>query len=209
MDGHAAVLQISTRSRPDPLSKRWFGLDWREHLPWQLCGVSVEVGEMDDVLPFIERLYPQLFWREGDDGWLDDGMSAAKLRFFEDADVFLIKDDGELVGLEIAHPTDWSTYYLRTHALLPAYRGRGIMAEMMKRRSEVLATVGVQRIEGDVVPANVAQMIAHTKIGCVVTGTLNTDRWGALVRITKYIESNSDDVFRKQFCCGTWPRCHE
>jgi GNAT superfamily N-acetyltransferase len=164
---------------------------------------------MDDVMPFIKERFAALFWREGEDGWLRDDMSPAKLRFYEDADVFLVRDGDALVGLEIAHPTDWSTYYLRTHVLLPAYRGRGIMAELMRRRAAVLAGVGVQRIEGDVIPTNVAQMIAHTKIGAIVTGTSNTDRWGTLVRLTKYIEPTAEAVFHDQFCCGKWPRCHE
>jgi GNAT superfamily N-acetyltransferase len=191
------------------MSERWFGLDWREHLPWEFCGVRIEYGEMADVMPFIEEHFPKMFGREDQDGWLADPMSRNKLRFYDDADVFVVRDGEKLVGLEIAHPTDWSTYYLRSHALLPAYRGRGIMAELMKRRVAVLASVGVQRMEGDVVPANVAQMIAHTRIGGVVTGTLNSDRWGTVIRLTKYIDPDADEVFRKQFCCGTWPPCRE
>src|SRR5690606_38637404 len=170
MDGPANVTPVQTNSGKvsEPLTKRWFGLDWRDHLPWNLCGVSVEYGDLDEALRFIEQWYPQFFGREGRDGWLPDPMRPAKLRFYQDADIFVFRDGRQTVGVEVAHPTDWSSYYIRTHALLPAYRRCGIMVEMVERQSRVLAGFGVQRVEGDVVPANGASIIAQTRAGGVV-----------------------------------------
>ena len=211
MDGHADVVSLSTRwARPQSLTQRWFGLDWTEHLPWQVCGVTVDVGDFAEILPSIQRLYPALYGRAAtDDRFLPDPMRPAKFRFYQEADVFVFRDADEMIGLQVAHPTDWSSYYVRTVALLPQYRGRGIVAAITRRMSELLARVGVERIEGDIPPPNIPNVIAQTKLGYVATGMLNTDRWGAMTRLTKYISDGADSVFRDRFCYGTWPRCRD
>jgi GNAT superfamily N-acetyltransferase len=194
--------------RCDRLSARWLGLNWEEHLPWTLAGVRVELAAIEDALPFIRDAYPTIFRApEGDDRWLADPMTEKKIAFYREADVFVVRDGGRCIGLQIGHPTDWSSYYVRTVALLPEYRGRGIVAQLTARMVEVLRDAGIERVEGDVPPANVANMVAQTRLGYVATGVLNHDRWGAMVRLTRHIAERADDVFRRQFCMGTWPRC--
>jgi ribosomal protein S18 acetylase RimI-like enzyme len=211
MEGHADVVSLSARrARPESLSKRWLGLDWGEHLPWELCGLSVELADMAEVMPFVEERYPELFGlRPDDDRFLPDPMRLAKWRFFEESDVFVFRDGGDIVGLQIAHPTDWSSYYIRSLALLPAYRNRGLIAELTREMCAVLATFGVERVEGETAPPNVPCLISQSRLGYMPTGTLNSDRWGAMIRMTKYLREDAADVFRDQFCYGTWPRCRD
>ena len=191
------------------MSRRWLGLCWGDHLPWDVGGVRIELATIEDALPFIRDAYPTIFRTEaGDDRFLADPMTESKLAFYRESDVFLIKDGTAQVGLQIGHPTDWSSYYVRSVALLPDYRRRGIVPELTTRMVDVLAHAGIQRIEGDIPPANVANMLAQTRLGYVATGVLNHDRWGSTVRLTRHISTDSSDVFRQQFCMGTWPRCH-
>ena len=134
-------------------------------------------------------------------------MTPVKLRFYAESDVFVFRDQGKIVGLLVAHPTDWSCYYMRSLVLLPAYRGRGLIGPLTEHLAEALGPAGVERIDCDVAPVNVACLTVSTRLGFIPRGTLNTDRWGALVRLTKYVRPEAEDVFHEQFCAGRWPRC--
>lgn len=197
-------IDAASSSRPEPLSKRWWDLDWASAMPWECGGVTVRYGTMDDALPFIQGHYGAIFG-EADDRFLSDPMCPRKVRFYREADVFLIEDAGVIVGLQIATPTDWSTYYVRTLAILPAYRGRGVLEAMTERIAELLIAAGVERMEGELAPNNGACVIAQTRLGYVVTGTTATERWGTMVRLTKFLQEDASRVFHRQFCGGAWP----
>jgi ribosomal protein S18 acetylase RimI-like enzyme len=191
-------------SRPESLSQRWWGLDWAATMPWSCGGLSVGYGGLDDALPFIREHYGAIFG-DADTRFLADPMCERKERFYRDADVFLIRDGATCVGLQIAHPTDWSSYYVRSLAILPAYRGRGVLDAMTERMVEALAAVGVERLEGELSPNNGACVIAQTRLGYVVTGMHASERWGTMVRLTRFLQEDASRVFRRQFCGGAWP----
>lgn len=192
----------------EPLSRRWFGVDFSALLPWQFGPITVEWGSPEELLPFIVEHYRDLFGLNGQEGrWRRDPMTAAKLRFLADADLFVLRRKGKIVGDLIAHPSDWNTYYLRSLAVLPEHRGLGTVPLLLERIAEILAAVGVERIEGDVSPANRMNVLAQTRLGYIATGTFNSDRWGALVRMTKFLHVEAEGVFHDQFCAGSWPRC--
>ncbi len=211
MGSQAATTWMPSASAPanfgrTSMSRRWFGLDWEELLPWDLGGVVVEHGELDEALRFATRYYPTIFRGRPDQRFLQDPMTRCKRRFYQEADVFLLREGSEPVGLQIGHPSDWSSYYIRTVALLPRVRGRGLIAELTGRMVEPLRRAGFQRMEGDIPPANAANLTAQTRLGYVATGMVNTERWGSMVRLTKYLTEDADEAFRKQFCSGSWPR---
>jgi GNAT superfamily N-acetyltransferase len=196
-------------ARPESSSWRWLRLDWGAHLPWPAGGLSIEYGSFDEALPFVRAHYPAIFGPPSPD-WTTDPLTPAKRRFLESADLFTVRDGDLTVGLIVAEPSDWSTYYLRSVALLPEYRGTAggrLLREFTRRLAEVAAEVGIERIEGDIAPANTVSMLSHIRLGYVATGSYNSDRWGSLVRLTMHIDSASDSVYRKQFCAGSWPRC--
>ncbi|XYH92913.1 GNAT family N-acetyltransferase [Sorangium sp. So ce1128] len=190
----------------ESLAMRWWNLDWRAYLPLTLGDVTVELGTLADAESFIRAHYPGMFAAPDGASWLADPMTEAKRRFYHDADIFLFRDCDRSVGLQIGHPIDWSTYYVRTVALLPEHRGRGLLAGLTAHVANVLAGAGVERIEGDIPPTNMANLLAQTRLGYVATGTLNSDRWGLLVRMTKYLRDDADAVFRRQYCAVAWPR---
>jgi GNAT superfamily N-acetyltransferase len=190
----------------ESLSMRWWSLDWRAHLPVTFGAITVELATLADAEAFIGEQYPRMFAAADGASWLANPMTEAKRRFYRDADIFLFREGDRAVGLQIGHPTDWSTYYVRTVALLPDHRGRGLLAGLTAHVASVLAGVGVERLEGDIPPTNTANLLAQMRLGYVATGTLNSERWGLVVRMTKYLRDDADAAFRRQFCAFTWPR---
>lgn len=189
----------------EPLSKRWLGLDWSAILPWELGEYRVELGTLEDVIGFVGRHYAEMFGSDADEGrFLSEPMTPAKRRVLADSDLFVIRDGSEIVGLQVSAPTDWSTYYVRSFALLPAARRPGLAESLARRVADTLVEHGVRRIENDTTPTNVANLMVTTHLGYVTTGTLASDRWGVMLRRTLYLDSAAEDVFRGQFCAGRW-----
>jgi GNAT superfamily N-acetyltransferase len=189
-----------------PLSLRWLGIDFRALLPWTFRSLTVEHGTVDELLPFVTNHHANLFGAADDQRWRSETLDGNKLRFIEDSDIFLIRAEGRTVGALVGHPSDSSTYYVRSMALLPEYRGRGTYPQLMQHLASVLRAAGVERLEGDTSPANWNSIITCARLGFVATGTLNSDRWGALVRVTWFLNVEAEDVFHNQYCAGTWPR---
>ena len=187
--------------RGESLSKRLWNLDWAAILPWQFEEVSVESAHFDDALPFIREHYARIFGAaENEARFLASPMTEAKRRFCQEADVFLFRVEGKTVGMFMSHPSDWSTYYMRTAALLPEYRGRGLVSRFMERICAPLRAVGVERLEGDVSPANTPMMRLHIGQGFLATSTVCSERWGTIVHFTRHLSAEADSIFRRQFC---------
>ena len=188
----------------DTLSWRWFGIDWREHMPWNAGDLSIEYGTHDDALPFIRDHYPSIFGPPRE-GWTVEPFTAAKLRFLQESDVFVIRDRERVAGIAIGNPLDWSSYYIRSLALLPEYRGRNVPRSLLQRIAPELRRAGVVRIETDVVPTNTDSTLTHELLGFVATGMNNHDRWGSLLRFTGYLDDEVDETYRKKFCASGKP----
>ena len=115
-----------------PLSQKLWDLDWAQLLPWSFEEVTVEVGTFDEALPFVAEHYARIFGTDELAGrFLVEAMTPAKRRFGAEMDVFLFRAEGRTVGIFMSHPSDWSTYYMRTAALLPEYRGRHLVSRFM------------------------------------------------------------------------------
>ncbi len=189
------------RSSSLTLSRRLWGLDWGRLLPWQLTDdVRVVCGTFDDAVPFIRDHYQEdSFFGAPDGRFLAEPMTEAKRRFCAEMDVFLFMSGSRLVGLLVGHPSDWSTYYLRNAALLPAYRGRRIVQRCYAHLYTVLRGAGVARMEGDIPPTNAANLNLHLGEGFIVTSSGTSERWGALLHVTKFLGRDSEAVFQRQF----------
>ncbi len=202
MDEHRHVVsRVRPVLRLPPLSLRLWDLDWGTLLPWAFEDVAVESATFDDAFPFIRDNYGRIFGKEADQGrFLGSPMTEAKRRFCGEADVFLFRDAGKIVGVFMGHPSDWSTYYMRTAALLPEYAGRKLVSRFMDRICEPLRAAGVERLEGDVSPTNTPMMKLHLGQGFLVTSMVNSERWGTYVRFTRHLSGEADAVYRRQFC---------
>jgi hypothetical protein len=180
-------------------SARLWGLDWRSVLPFELDGVTVEVGHhAEQVVPFVREHYATIFCSD-ESPFLLDPMTEAKQRFVRDMDAFVFRAEGRTVGILLAHPSDWSTYYMRTVAILPEYRERRLLSGFMDLAERVLLAAGVERVEGDCSPANAPMMRMLTARNFLVTSTIASERWGLMVRFTKLLREDARAVFLRQF----------
>src|SRR5262245_17543553 len=94
------------------LSTRLWGLDWSEHLPWRLDDVTVESGTTEQALGFMRDHYPTVFEQSGEKPrFLIEPMSTAKQQFCREMDVFTFRCGSDTIGILMAHPSDWSSYY--------------------------------------------------------------------------------------------------
>lgn len=185
----------------EPQSKRIWGFDWRSELPWSLDGVTAEAGTFEQALDFALQHYATIFHKNSDGPrFLDDPLTNAKRRFGSEMDIVLFRDEGRVIGTWMGHPVDWSTYYIRSVALLPEYRDRRIATDFAKLAYARFAAAGVERIECECSPANIPMMKAMSSLGWLVVGTTNSERWGATVRFAKFLRSEAEQVFTRQFC---------
>jgi hypothetical protein len=181
------------------LSSRYWNLDWSDVLPWRIGDVTVESGTFADAVSFTNEHYARIF-QSAESSFLSQPMTDAKRRFSEEMDVLLFRAGPKVVGLLLGHPSDWSTYYMRSVALLPDYRGRAILTKVMERTYGPLERAGVERIEGECAPSNVPMMRMLVGQGFVLTSTATSERWGLVARFTKFLSGESQRVFSRQFC---------
>jgi RimJ/RimL family protein N-acetyltransferase len=185
----------------EPLSKRVWGFDWRVELPWSFDDVTAVAGTFDQALDFVAEHYATIFQKSNAAArFLDDPLTNAKRRFCAEMDVVLYRHAGRVIGVWLGHPVDWSTYYVRSVALLPEYRDRRVMTEFVKRTYVPLAAAGVERIECECSPANIPMMKIMASLGFIVVATANSERWGATVRFSKFLRPEAERVFARQFC---------
>jgi hypothetical protein len=199
-----ATIHAPTTATTLPLSAslRLWGLAWDRVLPWTLAGVTVAPVRFADALPFIRESYPVIFGGlpgVRDDRFLATPMTDAKKRFCEESDTFLFRDGERTVGLLMASPSDWSTYYMRSVAILPEYRARRLLTGFMERCYAPLEAAGVERIEGECSPANVPMTRMLASQGFLVTSTGCSERWGMTVRYTRFLSNPAAAIFRRQF----------
>lgn len=203
----APISRIAPRRREldaQTLSERWWGLDWRSVLPFHFDDGHAELATMDDVLPFMKEHYASIFGAPDLEGrFLESPMTEAKRRFSAEMDCFLFRVEGEVAGVFMAHPWDWTSYYLRSTAILPRYRERRIMTHFFDRLAEPLREVGVERIEAEVSPMNTPIIRVLSGHGYVVTGQVASERWGLMLRYTKFLSEGANAVFKRQYTAMT------
>ena len=117
VEQNVPVSQTSRIHSVETLSKRLWDLEWSEHLPWNFDGISVEPGTFEDALPFMQEHYADIFGvhsdrfsRRNNDGGEAPSTGRRSIIF---------RAGAETVGISAGHPSDWSSYYIRTFAILP------------------------------------------------------------------------------------------
>lgn len=186
------------------LSQRLWGVDWG--LPSCKGDTRIELSCFDEIAPFLAREAEEMFGVNEARHWLHEPMSPAKLLFLRESDVFAFRSGDELVGYALGQPSDWSTYYIRSMGVLRSNQGRGLVAAVERVLAAALAPAGVHRIEADTAADNTAMAFAFMRCGWVATGFTNSDRWGAMVRYTRYLSEEATAAFRNQFCLDVRPR---
>lgn len=188
---------------PSNASLRLLGLDWSATLPLQLDDITLALGTFEaDAMPFMASNYGEIFGTSDPSSarFLGEPMTPSKIRYGAEMDVFVFRDAGRPVGLIVAHPTDWSTYYVRTAAILRDYRRRHLALRYLEHVVEPLRRAGIARMETDVSPTNGPMVQFHMEHGFVVSSTSTSERWGMTLRFTKFLRDEAEQVFARQFC---------
>ena len=211
-------LPVARADRPSQAkaSRFLWGIDWAEWLPRRFTedGIELCLSDIESAMPFISAHYAEIFEQDLERGrFFSEPFDGAKLRYYQTADVFEIKHSGRTVGLLIGAPSDWSTYYVRTMGVVPAYQGRQLPRVILPFLFERLGDVGVRRFEAETSPSNLASVLNLTRLRFNITGTVLTERWGALLRFTKFVDQEAEGVFLDKFCVGVryqqrYPRRH-
>jgi ribosomal protein S18 acetylase RimI-like enzyme len=185
-------------------SERLWGIDWSDHFPIRYeSGAVCEKVSLERALPFIRDNYDRIF-ASAQRAFFGESMSEAKERFYKDSDIFLFSADDVDAGVVVAHPTDWSTYYLRTLAVLPRFQDRHLATAWVSAVAEMLRAHGVVRFEMETAPANHRVIHGLNKLGMMVTGSSHSERWGTLLRFTKILVPQAEADFVRRYCLGGW-----
>lgn len=181
----------------ESMSQRLWDIDWKSILPLHFDDVRVEYERLADVQPFMAEVFPQTFnvGRQ----WLQEETTEAKRRFGEEMDAFVFRAGAKVVGLLVAHPSDWSTYYWRVATVLPEYRQRNLLASLGELLYPPLRAAGVKRMELDTSPANRPMVRLLSNQGFIVTSTSSSERWGLSLRFTKFLDDEAERIYTGQF----------
>jgi hypothetical protein len=200
----APLAQAASVERPR-LSEALWGIRWEALLPLDLGGgSSVRTSSLAAAMPFVREHYAHIFEDDGTSPFRNDVLTPMKARYYElCADFFEFVHDDKTVGLLVCDPLDWSTYYIRSAAVLPAHQGRALVQRFLAAcLFDELTLRGVSRVEFDVSPMNLAMLHIATRMRMNPTGTVLTERWGAMTRFTKFLSADAHQVFLEQFCSG-------
>lgn len=187
-----------------PMSQQLWGIEWAAELPFESGGLRVEFSSYERAKLFVAAHYATVFEEHGTTSPFATDFSPVKRRYYEMfGDFFEFFDGDELAGLLVCNPTDWSTYYIRSAAMLPKYQGRRIVQQFYTSvLFPRLQRAGVERVEFNTSPSNLAMMHIAARLRFNNTGTILSERWGAMIHFTKFLAADKEEVFLSQFCTG-------
>lgn len=180
-------------------SEKMWGVRWRELVPKQLAtGIFLEPCSVETFGKLFQEQFAEAM--SPTNGFVSEILPHARNVYLrEHADLFLIRSDDEPVGYVICNPTDWSTYYLRSTAVLPSFQRRGIFSQLLVFLGETLATLGVARLVLDTNPMNTPVLRATQRQGFAISGQRISERWGALVELTRFLQSGHRRAFQSKY----------
>ena len=187
---------------PSTLGGRLWGLDLTVGLPQVLStqGVEAVAGDMSRVRRFLTEHFP----------WLGEEalgacptarmVDAKRVYFRTTCDVVELRHAGQTVGALLGAPEDWSSYYVRVFAVLPSYQHPGLIRRFVRDHLfEPLMRHQVERVVADTSPSNIAMSRLFSELQFHVTGHQLSDRWGPLVRYTKFLDPACEAAFQRRF----------
>jgi hypothetical protein len=184
------------------LSARLWGLDFTKTSPRTLTsdGVQAVPGDMTRACDFLAREFPA--FREEHSGVIPSAkMLDAKRWYLQSAcDVIELRHDDRTVGVLIGAPEDWSSFYIRMFALLQAYQRPALRRRFVRECVfEPLIAHQVERVVADTSPLNLGMSVLFNEMRFHVTGHQLSDRWGPLVRYTKFLDPACEAAFHRRF----------
>jgi hypothetical protein len=197
------IATTAPESLPPTMSMQFWDLDWSKELPRTYASdsgeIAIHAARWAEGSAFVAANYKRMFGADAEGRFLLEEMTEAKLRFCQVMDVFLLKLKEETIGVALANPTDWSSYYVRMLAILPEHRAKRVGCDFTGMLAEVLPKYGVARWEADTSAANKGSVRLCTTSGMIVTSTSNSERWGMSLRFTKFLQKEAEEIFTRQF----------
>lgn len=185
------------RTRSGTLSERVLGLTWDT---MDLGDGLVAVPDRARALEFVQGHYARIFGHDKrSTHFYDEPSTPAKKRFIDEMDVYTFCRGDSVIGISMGHPADWSTYYFRTIAVLPEEQSRGVSRTFLRRALSRLSEAGVRRAEGECNPTNVPMQRFLASEGFLVTGSVASERWGLVLRLTKFLDPDAQAAFARAF----------
>ena len=178
-----------------------WGLDWKNHLPENLGVYILSRSNFDEFSQIKNN--PDSFLITSDvsnDTFVKDVGSASKEEYLKNiSDFFTISKNGVPVGVVVCEIKDWSTYYLRFIFVAKEHRNHQLTSLFVEYVEKVLRQYSVEKISCDVSPSNLGQVARMSQSGYVYTGNILSERFGATMRLTKFLKDDSWLAFNKNF----------
>ena len=190
------------------LSNKLWKLDWSRFLPMKLNNHShaLEEGSFLAFLDFFNSYFSEDYAESTPDFFVGENPLAKKEFYEEIGDFFIFRKEREIMGAAVFNPSDWNTYYLRSILIRKEYRGLGYFQYLIEFVLKKLESVGVGRVEAQIAPANALSLHVLIKFGFVVSGLSNSERWGSLVHLTRFLNRGNEKVFLNKFNFGSFPK---
>jgi hypothetical protein len=189
------------------LCEQFWNFDLCAHLPLTLTrdGVEAVPGELQRIRDFLVVEFPTLT-EEALGGRRGAPLAAAKRMYLESAcDLIELRHRGRTVGAIVGAPDDWSSYYVRIYAIAREYQRPAVTRGFGRAcLIDPLSAHQIERIVADVSPANIPMARGLCEMQFHVTGQQLSERWGPLVRYTRFLDARCEDAFLKLFS-GTAP----
>lgn len=212
-DVSAPTETTKTKERPKTLSERTWNFSWDDHLPATIGsrGITIELSSFDEVYEYARENFDRIFELDKKHNpfvhWEDKGVKERYYR--ETMDVFVVKREGTLIGINVCGPSDWSSYYLRHSSVLPEAQGNMALSGFIQFIIDKMEQLGVKRLQAETSPANLPIIQILTRLRFNLAGMQLTERWGAIMLLTKFLDKKNEGVFLDQFCFGNHPQASE
>ncbi len=166
-------------------------------------GVVMDHGDYSTTVRFIEKNHDRIFDSAQSDHFFQEPMTEKKETFLRDkTDHFLFQKDGNVIGVVMGNPIDWCSYYIRYCAFEEKFQKLGIVQHSFPVLIQSISSMGFQQIEIDVSPSNHPQIQVMNRTGFIISGQMNSEKWGSLIRFTKYIDTQRQKTFLSIFTQG-------
>jgi hypothetical protein len=193
---------VQGRPASQTLSKQFWNCDLSQRLPRTLTqgGTQAVAGDITRIRAFLMEQFACLT-EEASHAAQSEFCSQAKRRYLASAcDLIELRHAGETVGAIVGAPEDWATYYVRFFAITPDFQKPALVRRFAREcLFEPLAASGVPRICAETSPANRAMARLFSELSFLATGQQLSDRWGPLVRYTKFLDPACESVFLQRF----------
>jgi hypothetical protein len=186
-------------------SQRMWGFSLADLLPQALSsdGIVAVAGDFGRISRFLAAEFG-MFTEEAQGSTPDRTVTDRKAEYLRAAcDLVELRHNGVTIGSLIGAPEDWSSYYVRIFALRRDFQRPAMTRRFIKDcLFTPLGEHGVERICADTSPCNVAMSRLLTELHFHVTGSHLSDRWGPMVRYTRFLSPACEAEFRRKFGGG-------